>query len=110
MRRPQVPYLPVKAKFATAFCLSLAWTAFSTMMALPWMRDLAGLAGWPLSIFVVAGIALLAGMVNAFLVAAYNEQASIADTLTSLAQQQYPGEFEVIVIDDGSKDATAAIV
>ena len=134
VRRPQVPYLPVKAKFATAFCLSLAWTAFSTMMALPWMHDLAGLAGWPLSIFIVAGIALLPGMMNAFLVAgllldrrprlaplieypgisilvaAYNEQASIADTLTSLAQQQYPGEFEVIVIDDGSKDATAAIV
>jgi poly-beta-1,6-N-acetyl-D-glucosamine synthase len=132
--RPQVPYLPVKAKFATAFCLSLAWTAFSTVLALPWMNDLAGLAGWPLAIFIVAGIALLPGMMNAFLVAgllldrrprlkplieypgisilvaAYNEQASIADTLKSLAQQQYPGEFEVIVIDDGSKDATAAIV
>jgi biofilm PGA synthesis N-glycosyltransferase PgaC len=131
---PQVPYLPVRAKFATAFCLSLAWTAFSTVMALPWLRDLAGLAGWPLAIFVVAGIALLPGMMNAFLVAAllldrrprlkplieypgisilvaaYNEQASIADTLKSLARQQYPGEFEVIVIDDGSRDATAAIV
>jgi len=45
---PQAPYLPVRAKFATAFCLSLAWTAFSTVMALPWMRDLADLAGWPL--------------------------------------------------------------
>jgi len=44
------------------------------------------------------------------LVAAYNEQESIADTIKSIAQQQYPGEFEVIVIDDGSKDATAAIV
>jgi len=132
--RPQVPYLPVKAKFATAFCLSLAWTAFSTVLALPWMHDLAGLAGWPLAIFIVAGIALLPGMMNAFLVAAllldrrprlkpliaypgisilvaaYNEQESIADTIKSLAQQQYPGEFEVIVIDDGSKDATAAIV
>jgi len=64
-----VPYLPVKAKFATAFCLSLAWTAFSTVLALPWMHDLAGLAGWPLAIFIVAGIALLPGMMNAFLVA-----------------------------------------
>jgi len=133
-QRPQTSYLSVKAKFATAFCLSLAWTAFSTFMALPWMRDLADLAGWPLALFIVAGIALLPGMMNAFLVAAllldrrpqlkplieypgisilvaaYNEQASIADTLKSLAQQQYPGEFEVIVIDDGSKDATAEIV
>ena len=44
------------------------------------------------------------------LVAAYNEESSIADTLRSIAQQHYPGEFEVLVIDDGSKDATAAIV
>jgi poly-beta-1,6-N-acetyl-D-glucosamine synthase len=133
-RRPQTPYFSVTGKFVTAFCLSIAWTAFSTVMALSWMRDLASLAGWPLSIFIVAGIALLPGMMNAFLVvallldrrprlkplieypgisilvAAYNEQGSIADTLKSLAQQQYPGEFEVIVIDDGSKDATAAIV
>jgi biofilm PGA synthesis N-glycosyltransferase PgaC len=132
--RPRTPYLSVKGKFATAFCLSIAWAALSAFMALPWMRDLADLAGWPLSIFIVAGIALLPGMMNAFLVAgllldrrprlrslieypgisilvaAYNEQTSIADTLKSLAQQQYPGEMEVIVIDDGSKDATAAIV
>ena len=35
------------------------------------------------------------------LIAAYNEEASIADTLRSLANQDYPGGFEVIVIDDG---------
>jgi biofilm PGA synthesis N-glycosyltransferase PgaC len=44
------------------------------------------------------------------LIAAYNEESSIADTLRSLAQQSYPGTFEVFVIDDGSRDRTAAIV
>lgn len=127
-------YVGVRTKFAVAMSASLAWTTLSTALSLPWLRDLAGLAGWPLAIFVVAGIALLPGMMNAFLVvgllldrrprrrslvdypalsiliAAYNEQDSIADTIRSLAAQDYPGELEVMVIDDGSRDATAAIV
>jgi biofilm PGA synthesis N-glycosyltransferase PgaC len=101
---------------------------------LPWLHDLANLAGWPLALFIVGGIALAPGMMNAFLVtgllldrrpprrepvdypgisilvAAYNEESSIADTIRSLAEQRYPGKFEVMVIDDGSQDATAAIV
>ena len=128
------PYLGVRAKFVTAFVVSIAWTTFSTVLSLPWLHDLANLAGWPLAIFIVGGIALLPGMMNAFLVtgllldrrpprrelvdypgisilvAAYNEESSIADTIRSLAEQRYPGQFEVMVIDDGSKDATAAIV
>jgi biofilm PGA synthesis N-glycosyltransferase PgaC len=127
-------YLSVRTKFVTAFVVSFAWTAFSTVLSLPWLHDLAGLAGWPLAIFIVGGIALMPGMMNAFLVtgllldrrpprrelvdypgisilvAAYNEETSIADTIRSLAAQNYPGEFEVMVIDDGSHDATAAIV
>jgi biofilm PGA synthesis N-glycosyltransferase PgaC len=137
--RLQIPptrgaYLGVRAKFVTALVASMAWTTFSTVLSLPWLQDLADLAGWPLAIFIVAGIALLPGMMNAFLVtgllldrrpprralvdypglsilvAAYNEESSIADTIRSIAAQRYPGEFEVLVIDDGSKDATAAIV
>ena len=45
---------------------------------------------------------------SAILIAAYNEEASIAETLRSIAHQDYPGEFEVFVIDDGSRDRTAA--
>jgi len=127
-------YLGVHAKFATALIVSIAWTAFSTVLSLPWLHDLAALAGWPLAIFIVGGIALGPGMMNAFLVtgllldrrprrramvdypgisilvAAYNEESCIADTIRSLAEQHYPGEFEVIVIDDGSRDATADVV
>jgi len=44
------------------------------------------------------------------LIAAYNEQDSIRETLRSIELQDYPGELEAIVVDDGSTDATARIV
>lgn len=44
------------------------------------------------------------------LIAAYNEATSIEDTLVSINIQNYPADLQVIVINDGSKDETAAIV
>ncbi|WP_353142371.1 glycosyltransferase [Acinetobacter pragensis] len=44
------------------------------------------------------------------LIAAYNEAASIEDTLVSINIQNYPADLQVIVINDGSKDETAVIV
>src|SRR5204863_308425 len=55
-----------------------------------WSRDFAG----PISVVV----------------AAYNEEKVIAETLRSLLTTDYTGELEVIVIDDGSIDRTAAEV
>jgi cellulose synthase/poly-beta-1,6-N-acetylglucosamine synthase-like glycosyltransferase/peptidoglycan/xylan/chitin deacetylase (PgdA/CDA1 family) len=43
------------------------------------------------------------------LVPAYNEAAGIAATVTSLVDTWYGGPLEVIVVDDGSTDATARI-
>ncbi|MFA1540320.1 bifunctional polysaccharide deacetylase/glycosyltransferase family 2 protein [Actinomadura monticuli] len=43
-------------------------------------------------------------------VPAYNEEVGIAATIASLLDTDYPGTVEVIVVDDGSTDATAAIV
>ena len=43
-------------------------------------------------------------------IAAYNEAKVIAGTLQSLLKTDYPGEIEVLVIDDGSRDGTAAEV
>lgn len=43
-------------------------------------------------------------------VPAYNEEASIGATVASLLDTDYPGTVEVIVVDDGSLDRTAAIV
>lgn len=98
------------------------------------MQDLSRLTNWPFAIFVVGGIAITPGFMNAFLmisllldkrptrnplinypgitilIAAYNEAGSISDTIESIDKQSYLGEIEVIVIDDGSTDATANVV
>jgi hopene-associated glycosyltransferase HpnB len=42
-------------------------------------------------------------------VPARNEAASIRQSVASLLQQNYPGEFSVIVVDDHSEDATAQL-
>src|SRR2546421_7206636 len=44
------------------------------------------------------------------LVAAYNEEKVIAETLRTVLATDYAGEIEVIVVDDGSIDRTAAEV
>ena len=44
------------------------------------------------------------------IVPAFNEEAGIAATVRSMTGSRYPGEIEVIVVDDGSTDATADIV
>ncbi|MBL6931670.1 MAG: glycosyltransferase family 2 protein [Rhodospirillales bacterium] len=45
------------------------------------------------------------------LIPVYNEQATIIDLLTAVAAQKIDGvEFEVIVIDDGSKDNTVKLL
>jgi cellulose synthase/poly-beta-1,6-N-acetylglucosamine synthase-like glycosyltransferase len=43
------------------------------------------------------------------LVPAYNEEVTIAASLRSILQLEYP-EFEVVVINDGSRDATLAVL
>ncbi|WP_409721281.1 glycosyltransferase [Pseudorhodoplanes sp.] len=43
------------------------------------------------------------------IVPARNEAESIADSLTSLLIQDYPGRFSVVLVDDNSEDATASI-
>jgi biofilm PGA synthesis N-glycosyltransferase PgaC len=127
-------YLPIPAKFAIAISASVLWAALSVWLALPWLRDLEELSNWPFAWFAIGGIAIVPGFMNAFLitsllldrrpphrplsaypgltiiVAAYNEVDSIADTLASIAAQQYPGPLQVLVVDDGSTDGTQAVL
>lgn len=127
-------YISVRAKFALAFLASGAWLAVTVLIAVPWITELSTHIGSVLALLAVGGIALVPGFMNAFLIAslmldrrtprlkpsrypsvsiliaAYNEEASIADTIRSISNQDYPGTFEVFVIDDGSRDRTAAIV
>ncbi len=127
-------YLSVNAKFTIAVLGAFLWMGASIYLALPWFEALSQLLGPVLAPLVIFGIAILPGFMNAFLVisllldrrpmhppldqypevtiliAAYNESASIVDTIKSIALQEYPGALHVIVINDGSKDNTAALV
>lgn len=123
-------YLPVRLKFAISMAAAAAWGAFSYLLAQRWTSDLAQHIGSALATLIIFGIAIVPGFMNAFmvasllldrrpsrkrpaqypgvtvLVAAYNEEDSIKATLESIARQKYPGPLEVIVINDGSRDAT----
>lgn len=123
-------YVPVVAKFTLALIMAVAWTALSVWLSQRWLEDLAQIISWPAALIVIGFIAYVPGFMNAFListilmdrrparqpmtdypavsilVACYNEEASIGDTLNSLAKQDYPGQFEILVLNDGSTDAT----
>jgi hopene-associated glycosyltransferase HpnB len=43
------------------------------------------------------------------IIPARNEAETIAQTIASLTQQNYPGKFSIIVVDDHSEDATAKL-
>jgi biofilm PGA synthesis N-glycosyltransferase PgaC len=128
------PDRAVQARFAIALLFGTAWTVFSIWLSQPWLRDLGALTHPLLALFALTFIAYVPGFMNAFLlasllieprpgrrlrasypgitvlIAAYDEEAVIAETLESVRSVGYPGLVEVIVIDDGSRDATAAIV
>lgn len=127
-------YLSVRAKFMLSTTIAVLWTALSVWLSARWVHDLAMVAGWAVAIIAIAFIAYVPGFMNAFListllldrkpplrttaelpgltvlVAAFNEEAGISDTLTSLARQDYSGPYQVIILNDGSTDKTASIV
>lgn len=131
--RPAI-YLTVSVKFLIALTGACAWMGFSIWAAGPWLADLKQYVGTAFAIFLVYGIAIIPGFMNAFLalslildkrpphrplvvypplsilIAAYNEEASIEETLISIDRQNYPGELQVIVINDGSADSTSLVV
>jgi biofilm PGA synthesis N-glycosyltransferase PgaC len=110
--------------------ISVAWLAFSIYLSLPWLEDLSAIISLPLAIIVIGGIAYVPGYMNAFLVmsllldrqppfknqqpydditllvAAFNEEESIFQTLSYVADQDYEGKINVIVIDNHSSDCT----
>nr|HAT8715105.1 glycosyltransferase [Legionella jordanis] len=123
-------YIPVKIKFAFAFLTSFIWLAFCFWISIPWIMDLAVYVTIVPAYIIVFSIALFPGFMYAFmlisylidkrkpsielknypgvsvLIAAYNEERCIAETLTAVQKQDYPGELQIILIDDGSVDNT----
>ena len=124
----------VQRRFGLCIAFALLWVLFSIWLSLPWLSDLGNLSHPLVALFVLTFIAYVPGFMNAFLlmslilrpdaprrtpaywppitilIAAYNEEELIGETLRSIAALRYPGELEVLVLDDGSTDGTAEAV
>jgi biofilm PGA synthesis N-glycosyltransferase PgaC len=129
-----MPYITIKNKFILTVALSTAWMVLSIWLSIPWYEQLSEHTSQAIAFFLIGFIAIIPGFMNAFimvalaldkrpavprltnypsvtvLVAAYNEESSIEDTVRSLMRQDYPGSLDVVVINDGSADQTAEIV
>ena len=126
-------YVPLRVKFALILAFAAAWMGFSVWLSQSWLGELSQVTGFAVALLVIAFIAYVPGFMNAFLigsilsdrrpsrrefaaypdlcvlVACYNEGENIDDTLLSLSRQDYAGQVEVVVIDDGSTDDSLAI-
>ncbi|WP_145020655.1 glycosyltransferase [Paenibacillus sp. Y412MC10] len=126
-------YVSVKAKFYLSHGLAALWVIISIFVSIPWIRDLGTLITMPAAILIIVGISYIPGYMNAFmvssllldkqpkakisdpsehisiLIACYNEEAGIKNTLRYIANQDYNGEINVIVIDNNSTDQTAEV-
>jgi hypothetical protein len=125
-------YVPVRLKFAIALAVALAWTTLSVWIAERWLVELGQLTHPLFALVAISFIAFVPGFMNAFLVAtllldrrpkrrrqvwypgvtvlaAYQEEAAIADTIRSVAAADYPGSLEVLVLNDGSTDRTSEL-
>ncbi len=127
-------YIPVRVKFYMSLAFSILWVIFSVYLSIPWIEDLAQVTNKFIAIFIIGGIAYVPGFMNAFLicsllmdkqpefkdenpsdevtilVAAYNEEVGIFETLRYIKEQQYKGKINTIVINNNSSDNTVAEV
>jgi len=134
VKRRHSVYIPLKLRVILTFVAGLLWVCFSLWLSRSWIETLGHDITTPLAILVITGIALIPGYLNiqlissilldiprplrfdvefphvTLLVAAYNEQGSIAETLDYALRTDYPGHFEIVVADDGSTDRTREIV
>jgi len=123
----------LKTKFAFCFGISAGWTLFCLYISIPWINDLAYYITLLPSIIIIVSIAIIPSFMYMFLllnylvdrrkislkntqlpfvtilIAAYNEEKSIGKTLRSIKKQDYAGKIDIIIIDDGSKDATIEV-
>ena len=123
-------YVSIRWKFNIALTVALLWTAISVVAASAWMHDLADLTHPLFALWALTFIAFVPGFMNAFLatsllldkrpprkipeiypgvtilIAAYNEEDGIGETLKSIAALNYSGAVEALVLNDGSKDRT----
>ncbi|CAM3246634.1 glycosyltransferase [Sporolactobacillus spathodeae] len=127
---PKKFYISVHKKFWISHLVSIGWLIFSVYLSIPWLRDFSSISSFPVALIVICGIAYIPGYMNAFLVisllldrqpkisnrfpkdpvtlliAAFNEEDSIFNTLKYVANQDYLKKMHVIVINNNSSDNT----
>ncbi|MFT5873572.1 MAG: biofilm PGA synthesis N-glycosyltransferase PgaC [Clostridium sp.] len=125
-------YISVFTKFLICHIFALLWTIFAIYISINWIKDFSKIVSLPVAIIIITGIAYIPGYLNTFLIislimdkqtplknenpsdditiliAARNEAGAIADTLSYIATQDYNGACKILVIDNGSDDATAS--
>lgn len=113
---------------------TVLWFGLTLWASSYWFGALADTVGLVAAVFFIGGLALIPSTVNVFIVASLlldrrpprrslarypalsvimyvrDQAQSIAQTIESIRRQEYPGPFEVILIDDASTDRTAQIV
>jgi biofilm PGA synthesis N-glycosyltransferase PgaC len=126
-------YVSLRIKLLAVVALSLCWAVFSLWLAIPWIEELGASITVPLAALVIGGIAIVPGYLNAnliasllidrapplrfdldfpaltVLVACFNEEEAIEETIDYLVKQDYPGDLHVLIADDGSEDRTASV-
>ena len=126
-------YVALHLKLAIVIAAALVWAGFSLWLSIPWIETLGESITIPLAIAVIFGIAIIPGYLNANLItsllidrppplrfdlespaltvviACFNEEKTITETLDYLVKQRYPGELRIVVADDGSTDRTAEL-
>jgi biofilm PGA synthesis N-glycosyltransferase PgaC len=126
-------YIPLRLKLVFVALCSLGWVGFSLWLAIPWIDELGQSITVPIAAAVIAGIAIIPGYLNAHLissllidkapplrfdldfptatliVACFNEEDVIEETLDYACAQDYPGELHILVADDGSTDKTVEL-
>ncbi len=114
--------------------VTVLWFAFTVWASSFWFDALANAVGLAAAIFFIGSLALGPSVINMFVVCSLltdrrpprralakypalsvlmyvrGQGQSIAETIESIRRQEYPGPFEVILIDDASTDHTAHIV
>ncbi len=126
-------YIRLNLKLFLVAFFSFGWAGLSLWLALPWIVELSHSITLPGAIVLIGGIAIIPGYLNANLVssllidrppplrfdlefpaitvllACFNEEGTIVETLDYLCAQDYPAELHILVADDGSTDRTAEL-
>ena len=126
-------YVVLNLKLLLVVAIGLAWAGFSLWLSLSWIDTLGEAITMPLAIAVIFGIAIIPGYLNANLIASllldrppplrfdlafpeatvviacFNEEETIEETLDFVVEQDYPGRLRILVADDGSTDRTVEL-